>query len=85
MAAVGRKVARLGELSPMSRGGQRRNRRQQPLEHGQFAEQLLLRGVDDRLQRSLQSVVDTAKEELLIEVPVLQRLLAPIPPLAALA
>ena len=36
-------------------------------------------------QRSLQSVVDTAKEELLSEVPVLQRLLAPIQPLAALA
>jgi predicted acylesterase/phospholipase RssA len=36
-------------------------------------------------QRSLKSVVDTAKEELLSEVPVLQRLLAPIPPLAALA
>ena len=34
-------------------------------------------------QRSLQSVVDTAKEELLSELPVLQRLLAPIPPLAA--
>jgi predicted acylesterase/phospholipase RssA len=36
-------------------------------------------------QRALQSVVDTAKEELLSEVPLLQRLLAPIPPLAALA
>jgi hypothetical protein len=35
-------------------------------------------------QRALQSVVDTAKEELLSEVPVLQRLIAPIPPLAAL-
>jgi predicted acylesterase/phospholipase RssA len=32
-------------------------------------------------QRSLQSVVDTAKEELLSELPILQRLLAPIPPL----
>ncbi|MFL5310060.1 MAG: patatin-like phospholipase family protein [Myxococcales bacterium] len=30
-------------------------------------------------QRSLQTVVDTAKDELLSEVPVLQRLLAPIP------
>jgi len=34
-------------------------------------------------ERSLQSVVDTAKEELLSELPVLQRLLTPIPPLAA--
>jgi hypothetical protein len=32
-------------------------------------------------QRSLQSIVDTAKEELLSELPVLQRLVAPIPPL----
>ena len=32
-------------------------------------------------QRALQSVVRSAKEELLDELPTLQRLLAPIPPL----
>ena len=34
-------------------------------------------------QRSLQGIVARAKEELLVEVPILQRLCAPIPPLAA--
>ena len=34
-------------------------------------------------QRSLESIVARAKEELLLEIPILQRLCAPIAPLAA--